>query len=60
MPQTLADRIAALIAEAETEMARILAVKPAAADGRSDGRRVRYVRAETAATTLREILDFLR
>src|ERR1043165_7893700 len=46
------ERIAELIAAHEREMAALVAAKPAVTDGHSDGRRVRYVRAETATATL--------
>jgi len=54
------DRIAALIAEHEATMAAMRADKPAVTDGHSDGKRVRYVRHETAAATLRAVADMLR
>lgn len=51
--------VAAKIADAEDTKTVILEVKPEAANGKSDGRRVRYVRAETTATVLTEVLDLL-
>jgi hypothetical protein len=56
---TLRDHLTIAIAAHEATMAQLRAVKPAVVNGRSDGRRVKYVRAETAAATLRAILDTL-
>ena len=56
---TLADRLTAMIAEHEAERARMRADKPNVVDGHSDGKRVRYVRHETAEATLRAVLAML-
>jgi hypothetical protein len=53
------DAIADMIADHESVMARLVAEKPTVTDGHSDGKRVRYVKAETAAATLRAIMDIV-
>lgn len=58
-PMTAQERIAALIAEHEAIMAALVAQKPTVTDGHSDGKRVRYVRAETARDTLRAVLAII-
>jgi DNA-binding transcriptional regulator YdaS (Cro superfamily) len=55
----LREHIALAIAAHDATMAALVAVKPAVTDGHSDGRRVKYVRAETAAATLRAVLAAL-
>lgn len=47
--------IAENIATAEQTMADLVASKPSVVDGHSDGKRVRYVRAETAVHVLRDL-----
>lgn len=56
---TLSERLASLIAEHESAMAAMRADKPAVVDGHSDGKRVRYVRHETAVATLQAVADML-
>jgi len=52
-------RIAALIVAHESAMAAMRADKPAVTDAHSDGKRVRYVRHETALATLEAIAALL-
>jgi hypothetical protein len=44
----------------EAAMAALRADKPSVVDGRSDGKRVRYVRHEAASAALRSILELAR
>lgn len=57
--EVIAAQLRELVAAHEATMSEIIAVKPEAANGRSDGRRVRYVKAETAAAVLRDVLALL-
>ncbi len=55
-----ADTLRAMIAEREAERIDLIArTGPKVLNGHSDGRRVKYVRAETAEATLRAVLAML-
>lgn len=58
-PDEVAAAIRRLIAEQDAEMAALVALKPAVVDAHSDGRRVRYVRAEEQRKTLAAVLEML-
>ena len=58
-PEALAETIRAMIAEHEATNAAARIDKPNVTDGHSDGKRVRYVRHETAAQTLADVLAML-
>ena len=55
----LADTLRTMIAEHVAERARMRADKPNVTDGHSDGKRVRYVRHETAEQVLAEVLALI-
>jgi hypothetical protein len=55
----LADTLRAMIHEHEQARATMRADKPSVVDGHSDGKRVRYVRHETAEDTLRAVLALI-
>ncbi|MGV0985063.1 MAG: hypothetical protein ACOYB2_10940 [Limnohabitans sp.] len=48
-----------MLAEQEATMARLREEKPTVVDAHSDGKRVRYVRAETAAQVIRDVLSMV-
>ncbi len=59
-PEQVAARVRAMIAEREAERAALVAsTGPKVTNGHSDGRRVKYVRAEQSETILRAVLAML-
>lgn len=56
---TLRETLEAMRLRAERDAETVRAARPDIINGRSDGRRVRYVRATTTADTLRDVLALL-
>ncbi len=53
------DAVLALLAEHNARMAVLIADKPTVIDSHSDGKRVKYVRSETAVAILRDVLALI-